>query len=189
MTNHPLVKEVLVDRNKIDSKIKELAHNISNYYKSIQYKNNTVITVGLLKGCVPFMAGLLKDLEFNCITEYMIVSSYEGNTTNIQKPKIINDIKINVEGAHVLLIEDIIDSGITLSFIKEHILGLGAKEVKVVTLASKPNKIIVDLKPDWNGFEFGDEFLIGFGLDYQERLRNLPFIATCNVEKLTDWEW
>ncbi|AKX34517.1 hypoxanthine-guanine phosphoribosyltransferase [Spiroplasma litorale] len=189
MVKHPLVKDILVDRKNIDTKISELAKNVNEYYKNINYKDSTVITIGLLKGCVPFMAGLIKELNFQCITDYMIVSSYAGNITNVQEPKIMNDISVNIEGCHVLLIEDIIDTGITLNFIKDYLLKKGAKEVKVITLASKPNKIKVDLKPDWNGFEFGDEFLIGFGLDYQERFRNLPFLATCDISKLDNWKW
>ncbi|ASP28630.1 hypoxanthine-guanine phosphoribosyltransferase [Spiroplasma corruscae] len=189
MDRHPLVKKVLVDKVEIDSKIDSLANEVNSYYKNKKVKDNTVVIIGLLKGCIPFMASLIKKFDFQCVIDFMIVSSYGGTLTNIHEPKILHNINTDIKDADVLIVEDIIDTGITLNFMKDYLEKKGAKEVKVITLASKPNKLKTNIKPDWNGFEFGDEFLIGYGLDYQERFRNLPYIAICDTDKLNDWEW
>ncbi|AGR40891.1 hypoxanthine phosphoribosyltransferase [Spiroplasma taiwanense] len=187
--NHPLVKKILFSEDQIDKRVSELTDEIAEYYKKNNLKENTVLLIGLLKGCVPFMANFLKHFKYECQTEYMVVSSYLGGTKTSGEPKINLDLNISVKDKHILIVEDIIDSGITLDYIKKYLYFKGAKEIKIVTLLDKPEGRKIELKADWNGFKVENEFLIGFGLDYEERLRNLPYVAVCDVTKLKDWKW
>ncbi|AGM25316.1 hypoxanthine phosphoribosyltransferase [Spiroplasma chrysopicola] len=191
MKIHPLVKEVLYTRKDITAKCKELAQVVNQYYQenSQHNKDNTVICLGLLKGCIPFMAMLLLDLEIEVETEYMTVSSYGGGVAGNLNPEIMFDLVADVNDRDVLLVEDIIDSGKTIKLVKDYLLGKGARTVKVVTLLDKKSGRKVDLTVDWYGFDVPAAFLIGFGLDYEERLRNLPYVAIANVEKIKTWTW
>ncbi|WP_339021309.1 hypoxanthine phosphoribosyltransferase [Spiroplasma endosymbiont of Atherix ibis] len=189
MKNHPLVKEILFSKEEIETRTKQLAKEIESYYKSKNVNENTVILIGLLKGCIPFMADFIKYFDHECQTEYMVVSSYLGGTKTTGEPKINLDLNISIKDKHVLIIEDIIDSGITLKYVKNYISFKGAKEVKVVTLLDKPEGRTVKIDADWSGFVIKHEFVIGYGLDYDERLRNLPYIAVCDVDKLKVWKW
>ncbi|WP_342275568.1 hypoxanthine phosphoribosyltransferase [Spiroplasma endosymbiont of Cantharis lateralis] len=189
MKTHPLVKKILFNQEEIDKRTSELATEIESYYRQQNVKDNTVIIVGLLKGCVPFMANFIKHFNHECQTEYMVVSSYMGGTKTSGEPKINLDLNLSIKDKHVLIIEDIIDSGITLNYIKKYISFKGAKEVKIVTLLDKKEGRVVPIKSDWVGFEIANEFVIGYGLDYDERLRNLPYIAVCDVEKIENWKW
>ncbi|AUM62430.1 hypoxanthine phosphoribosyltransferase [Spiroplasma monobiae] len=189
MEKHPLVKEILFSKEQIDTRTAELAEEIDKYYESQDVKENTVILIGLLKGCVPFMANFIKYFKHECQTEYMVVSSYLGGTKTVGEPKINLDLNISIKDKHILIIEDIIDSGITLDYIKNYLAFKGAKEVKVVTLLDKPEGRTVDMEADWSGFTIKKEFIIGYGLDYEERLRNLPYVAICDTDKLKDWKW
>lgn len=189
MQKHPLVKEILINKEQINKRAEELATTISAHYEKESPKNNTVIMIGLLKGCIPFMAKFLEYFTYNCETEYMVVSSYLGGTKAHGKPKINLDLNMSVEGEHILIVEDIIDSGVTLDYVKRYLLFKGAADVKIVTLLDKPEGRTAKLSPDWFGFEVQNQFLIGFGLDYQEKLRNLPYIAIADKSKLKDWEW
>lgn len=186
---HPLVKEILIDNDQIKKRSKELATEISNHYKSQNIADNTVLLVGLLKGCIPFMAEFMNNFDYECDTDYMVMSSYGGGTKAGANPKIVLDLNSDLKGRHILIIEDVIDSGLTLDFVKRYFYSREAADVKIVTLIDKPKQRKVELKPDWSGFEIGDEFLIGFGLDYQERLRNLPYVASCDIDKLKKWKW
>ncbi|AGR41885.1 hypoxanthine phosphoribosyltransferase [Spiroplasma diminutum] len=189
MNTHPLVKEILFSKEEIDSRTAQLAEEIEQYYRTQDIKENTVILIGLLKGCVPFMANFIKHFNYECQTEYMVVSSYLGGTKTTGEPKINLDLNISIKDKHVLIIEDIIDSGITLDYVKNYLSFKGAKEVKIVTLLDKPEGRSVSMETDWCGFKIKNEFVVGYGLDYDERLRNLPFIAVCDVDKLDDWKW
>ncbi|PPE04315.1 hypoxanthine phosphoribosyltransferase [Williamsoniiplasma lucivorax] len=186
---HPLVKEILYTRTEIAQRSQELALEIDQHYQSQDVVENTILIVGILKGCVPFMAEILNHITYECETDYMVMSSYKGGVKASGDPKIVLDINTNVKNRHILIAEDVIDSGLTLEFVKNYFYTRGAKDVKIITLVDKPTKRAVDLVPDWTGFKVGDEFLIGFGLDYEERLRNLPYVATCDIAKLKDWKW
>lgn len=186
---HPLVKEILLTNEQIDKRSQELAEEISEYYTNQEVKENTIILIGLLKGCIPFMANFLKYFTYECMTEYMVVSSYLGGTKQSEEPKINLDLNITVKGKSILIVEDIIDSGNTLEYVKKYLLFKGARDVKIVTLLDKPEGRQVSIDADWFGFTVKNEFLIGFGLDYQERLRNLPYVAVCDTTLLKDWKW
>nr|WP_237243806.1 phosphoribosyltransferase family protein [Spiroplasma clarkii] len=118
MNKHPLVKEILHNETEIDKRSKELAEEISEYYRGQEVKENAVVLIGLLKGCIPFMANFLKYMTYECMTEYMVVSSYLGGTKQSEEPKINLDLDISVKGRSILIVEDIIDSGNTLDYVK-----------------------------------------------------------------------
>ncbi|WP_374696675.1 hypoxanthine phosphoribosyltransferase [Spiroplasma endosymbiont of Polydrusus formosus] len=191
MKIHPLVKEVLITTEEINQKCFELGQKISHYYLNehpTQY--NTILCLGLLKGCIPFMAKLITQLVgVECETEYMIVSSYFGGVKSNETPQILFDLPMLITNRDILLVEDIIDSGKTIKMIKYYLYIKGARSVKVVTLLDKKSGRKVDLVTDWYGFDVPPDFLIGFGLDYQERLRNLPYIAIIDQDKIKNWKW
>ncbi|MBW3057748.1 hypoxanthine phosphoribosyltransferase [Spiroplasma poulsonii] len=191
MKLHPLVKEVLITAEEIEQKCLELGQEISSYYlNEYPVQDNTILCFGLLKGCIPFMAKFIPHLVgVECETEYMVVSSYFGGVKSNGVPQILLDLPIPVTNRDVLLVEDIIDSGKTVKMIKEYLYLKGARSVKVVTLLDKKAGRKVDLVADWYGFDVPDAFLIGFGLDYEERLRNLPYIAIADTAKLKTWQW
>lgn len=186
---HPLVKEILYTKEQITSRCQELGKEIDKYYQQQSVKENTVLLIGILKGCIPFMSELMVNLDSACETDYMVVSSYRGGIKSSGDPKIVLDVNSDLKDRHILIVEDVIDSGLTLDFVRRYFYSRGAKEVKIVTLVDKPEKREVKIEADWSAFTVGDHFLIGFGLDYEERLRNLPYVAACDVDKLKDWKW
>lgn len=135
------------------------------------------------------MAKFISYLKINCITEYMAVSSYFGGIKGNGMPKILLDLPISIDNRDILLVEDIIDSGKTIKLVKEYLLLKRAKSVRVVTLLDKKMSYKINLIADWWGFIVPNVFLIGFGLDYEERLRNLPYIGIADYDKMKVWKW
>ncbi|WP_223211643.1 hypoxanthine phosphoribosyltransferase [Mycoplasmopsis gallinacea] len=172
-SKHPWVEKVLYDQSFIESKIKECAKWVNETYKD----SKDLILVGLLKGSVPFLAQLIKDIDVDHVLDFMIASSYSGSHASSGSVKIIMDLDNDIENKDVLIIEDIIDSGITLDKIKKMLLERHPKSLRILTLMDKPYNRKVDLKADKFGFEVENAFLVGFGLDYQEKLRNLNYIG------------
>ncbi|QGZ97766.1 hypoxanthine phosphoribosyltransferase [Mycoplasma sp. NEAQ87857] len=173
MTEHKKVKKILFDQKFIEEKIKECANWVNETYKD----SEGLILVGLLKGSIPFLAQLIKDVEVDHSLDFITASSYAGSHATSGSVKIIMDMAQDIENKDVLIIEDIIDSGITLSKIKDMLLSRKPKSFRILSLMDKPFNRKVDLQPDKYGFLVPDEFLVGFGLDYKEELRNLPFIG------------
>lgn len=170
MVIHKDVEKILISNEEISNRCKELGNELSNYYK-----NEIPITVGLLKGSVPFMAELVKNIEVDIEMDYMDVSSYAG--TESTEVKIIKDLECPIKDRSVLIVEDVIDTGKTLKTVKELLYTKGAKEVKIVCLLDKPARREVEITADWIGFVIPDEFVIGFGLDYNQKYRNLPYVG------------
>ncbi|AXF96742.1 hypoxanthine phosphoribosyltransferase [Spiroplasma phoeniceum] len=191
MKIHPLVKEILITTEEIDEKCFELGQQISHYYlNEYPAKDNTILCLGLLKGCISFMTKLISHLVgIECETEYMVVSSYFGGIKSKYTPQILLDLPMPITNRDILLTEDIIDSCKTIKIIKDYLYLKGARSVKIVTLLDKKAGRKVDLDADWYGFDVPPAFLIGFGLDYQECLRNLPYIAIADQKKLATWKW
>ncbi|WP_026389626.1 hypoxanthine phosphoribosyltransferase [[Acholeplasma] multilocale] len=189
MKKHPLVKDILFTREQIQIRTKEVVGDIEEFYAKETVAENSLLLVGLLKGCVPFFAEVMANLEMNCETDFMVVSSYRGGTKTTGEPKILLDVNTTLSGRDILIVEDIVDSGYTLEYVKKYFYGRGAKSVRILTLLDKPSGRKADLKSDWNCFTIENEFVIGYGLDYQEKLRNLPYVATCDTSKLDDWKW
>lgn len=168
-----IIEKVLIDEESLHKRIKQLANQLNEYYKD----KSTIILVGILKGSVMFMAELAKNLSVNTNLEFMDVSSYGNKMNSSGEIKIIKDLDTDIKDQEVLIVEDIIDTGRTLMYLKESLLNRGAKEVKIVTLLDKPERRVVDIFPDWTGFKIPNEFVVGFGLDYLQLYRGLPFIG------------
>lgn len=169
----------LVSAEEIDKRVTELAEEISSYYAG-----ESVVLVCLLKGGVMFMVDLAKKLELEIEFDFMDISSYNGGTESSGIIKINKDLENSIEGKHVLLVEDIIDSGRTVSHVLEHLEGRHPASIRLCTLLDKPDRrVIDDVKADYTGFCIPDEFVIGYGLDYQQRYRNLPFIGVLHLEE------
>ncbi|MFJ8259933.1 hypoxanthine phosphoribosyltransferase [Peribacillus asahii] len=171
------IEKVLITEEELQSKIKELAVQLEK-----DYEDKFPLAVGVLKGALPFMSDLLKRMDTHLEMDFMDVSSYGNSTVSSGEVKIVKDLNASVEGRDVLIIEDIIDSGLTLSYLAELFRYRKAKSVRIVTLLDKPTGRKVDIKPDYAGFIVPDAFVVGYGLDYAERYRNLPYIGVLKPE-------
>ena len=176
---HNDVKKILVSSEEITKREQELADEISKYYKE---KNSVPVIVGLLKGSVPFMMGLVMKLDIDCEIDFMDVSSYSG--TNSIEVRVIKDIEGSVTDRDVLIVEDIVDTGKTLEKVTEMFRNKGAKEIKIVTLLDKPARREKAIEADYIGFVVPDEFVICYGLDYNQTYRNLPYIGVIKEEAI-----
>ena len=175
------IERVLLIEENLQEKIKELAAQLEK-----DYQDKFPLTVGILKGAMPFMSDLLKRIDAHLEMDFMDVSSYGNSTVSSGEVKIIKDLNASVEGRDVLIIEDIIDSGLTLSYLADLFIYRKAKSVKIVTLLDKPTGRKVDIKPDYTGFVVPNAFVVGYGLDYAERYRNLPYIGVLKPEIYTN---
>ena len=175
---HKDVKKILVSEEEIVRRCKELGEEITKDYEK---KNELPLVVGLLKGSVPFLAELVKYLDMDIWYEFMDVSSYEGSES-IGDVKVNLDLRSSVKGVPVLLVEDIIDTGRTVQEVKRLLKHKGASEVRVVSLLDKPDRRVVDIEADYVGFKVPNEFVIGFGLDYNQKYRNLPYVGVLKDE-------
>lgn len=167
------IKKVLYTQEEIETKIKELATWVNQQYKD----SDNLIIVGLLKGSIPFLAQLIKDITVDHVLDFMTTSSYAGADNSSGSVKIIMDLAQDIRDKDVLIVEDIIDSGITLDKIKQILLSRKPRSFKIITLLDKPHNRKVELKADKSAFVVPNEFLVGFGLDYDEKMRNLPYIG------------
>lgn len=170
--------ENLIDRKTVENRIKELAKQIEK-----DYAGEEVYCVGLLKGSVVFLSDLVKEINSPVIIDFMSVSSYGSETVSSGDVKILKDTDLDLRGKHVLIVEDIIDTGLTL----EHVIryfkeSKGVKTLKTCTLLSKPQRRKVNIDIDYVGFDVPDKFVIGYGLDYDQKYRNLPYIAVVVFE-------
>ena len=165
--------ESLIDRQKVESRIKELAKEIEK-----DYAGEEVVCVGLLKGSVIFLSDLVKEIETPVIIDFMNVSSYGSETVSSGDVKILKDTDLDLRRKNVLIVEDIIDTGLTLEYVIDYFKKVkGVKTIKTCTLLSKPDRRRVQVDVDYIGFEVPDKFIIGYGLDYDQKYRNLPYIA------------
>ncbi len=164
---------VLISEKEIDQRIRELAAEVDR-----DYAERDLLLVGVLKGAVMVMADLARALHVHATMDWMAVSSYGSGTTSSGVVRILKDLDKDITGKHVLVVEDIIDSGLTLSWLLRNLGSRGPASVEVFTLLRKPDaaKVAVDVR--YVGFDIPNEFVIGYGLDYAERYRNLPFVGT-----------
>ncbi len=168
-----IFKKILVDEKEIQNLCKKLGQQIQEDYKD----KEPAIFLGLLKGCHPFMSDLLKNINLKLEVDYMDVSSYFGSTTIQTDVQIIKDMTTSVKGRDVVIVEDIVDSGHTIKKVKELLEFRKAKSVEIVTIVDKPEGRKVDLKPKYVGKVIPNEFIIGYGLDYNEYYRNFNVIG------------
>jgi hypoxanthine phosphoribosyltransferase len=178
---HEDIAEVLFTKEQIREKVEELGKIISREYKGLN-----PLCVCVLKGAVPFMADLIREIDIPIEMDFMDVSSYGNSTRSSGVVRIIKDLETSVEGRHVLIVEDIIDSGLTLSYLVEMLKARNAASVKIITMLDKPERRKVDLSPDYCGYTIPDAFVVGYGLDYAEKYRNLPYIGILKEEVYAD---
>ncbi|MFF2755648.1 hypoxanthine phosphoribosyltransferase [Psychrobacillus sp. NPDC058041] len=171
------ILEILLTEEQIQEKTRELGATLS-----ADYKDKFPLAIGILKGAMPFMSDLMKRVDTYIEMDYMDVSSYGNATVSSGEVKIIKDLNTSVEGRDILIIEDIIDSGMTLSYLVDLFKYRKAKSIKLVTLLDKPTGRKVDLKADYVCFEVPDAFVVGYGLDYAEKYRNLPYVGVLKKE-------
>jgi len=170
--------EKMILREEIEKKIKDLAKEIQR-----DFKDQEIICIGLLKGSVLFMSDLIKELDIPLSIDFMSVSSYGSGTSTTGVVKILKDTDFDVKDKKLLIIEDIIDSGLTLKYVKEFLMSKGAQSVNICTLLDKPDRRKVDIKSDYTGFIIPDEFVVGYGLDFDQKYRNLPYIGKVVMDK------
>ncbi|MBU5439302.1 hypoxanthine phosphoribosyltransferase [Tissierella sp. MSJ-40] len=172
-----IIKEILVSEEDIEKKVRELGKQITK-----DYKDKNLMLVGILKGAVIFMAELAKSIEMPVLMDFMAVSSYGKSSTSTGVVKIIKDLDFSVEDKDILIVEDIIDTGLTLAYLTDNLKKRGARSVKICTLLDKPERRKVEVPVDYRGFSIPDDFVVGYGLDYAEQYRNLPYVAALKEE-------
>lgn len=171
------VLRVLLSEDEIREKVRELGGKIT-----ADYKNSNLMLVTVLKGAVVFLADLMRQIDVPAEIDFMVVSSYGSGVKSSGVVKIVKDLDVPLAGKDILIVEDILDSGLTLSYIKELLESRGPRSIRIATLLDKPSRRKVDLVADYIGFSVPDEFVIGYGLDYDEKYRNLPYIGILKPE-------
>ncbi len=172
------IEKVLIDEQTLANKVKEIAHQITQ-----DYKGEALLIVGILKGSVPFMADLLRLIGLEDLSiDFMSVSSYGNGTTSTGRVRILKDLDVNIADKNVLIVEDIVDTGNTLSKLKEMLLLRSPASLKICSILNKPSRREAEIDIDYIGFDIPDEFIIGYGLDYAEKFRNLPYVGILKRE-------
>jgi hypoxanthine phosphoribosyltransferase len=171
------VAEILIDEATLQAKVAELGARIS-----ADYADRQVTLVSVLKGALPFMADLMRAITAPVRIDLMEVSSYGGATETTGRVRILKDLSSSIEGEHVLIVEDIIDTGLTLNYLTQYLGGKDPASLRICTLLDKPARRLVDIDLAYRGFEIPDRFVIGYGLDYDEIYRNLPYIGVLKPE-------
>lgn len=166
------IQEILFSEQQLADKVAELGARIS-----ADYAGKDPLIVSVLKGSYVFMADLTRRISIPCNVDFMAVSSYGAGTKTTGEVQIIKDIGSKIDGRHLIIVEDILDSGVTLSFLMKVLKARGAASIRLCTLLSKPERRKVDVPVDYLGFEIPDAFVVGYGLDYAEKYRNLPYIG------------
>ena len=171
------LKEILYSEEALKRRVTEMGAQIS-----VDYAGKTPLLIGVLKGCYIFMADISRSISVSCEIRFVSVSSYGFSSVTSGKVKIDKNLDFEIAGRDVIIIEDILDSGVTLSALREFINERGPASLKICTLLDKPSRREVPMDADYLGFECPDEFVVGYGLDYAERYRNLPYIASLKPE-------
>ena len=175
------VGEVLIDKETLSARIGELGAEVS-----ADYQGRDLLLIGVLKGAVFFMADLMRKLTIPCEVDFMAISSYGASTDSSGVVRILKDLDINIEGRHVLVVEDIIDSGLTLSYLMRNLESREPATLEVCALLTKPDRREIEVPVRYVGFEIPNRFVIGYGLDFGERYRNLPYVAVLSDEALPE---
>ena len=170
------IERILISEEEIQKKVSEMGKKISD-----DFRDKDPLFVGVLKGCFIFMADLMRYVDIRCSMDFMAVSSYSG-TTSTGAVKINKDLSEDIEGRHVIIVEDILDSGVTLSYLKQYLMVRKPASISIATLMDKPARRKADVYADYSCFEIPDAFVVGYGLDYNERYRNLPYIGVLKPE-------
>ncbi|MCG5105132.1 hypoxanthine phosphoribosyltransferase [Oceanobacillus alkalisoli] len=174
---HKDIEDILITEEEIQAKCKEVGVQLSK-----EYDGKFPLAIGVLKGALPFMSDLVRHMDIHVELDFMDVSSYGSGTKSSGEVKIVKDLDTKVEGRDLLIIEDIIDSGLTLSYLVDLFKYRKANSIKIVTLLNKPSGRTAAISADLVGFEVPDAFVVGYGLDYDQRYRNLPYIGVLKEE-------
>ena len=165
-------QEILISREELAARVKELAAMITK-----DYEGQEILLVGILRGSVPFMADLMREIDLDISIDFMSVSSYGSSTKSSGVVRIMKDLDTPIEGKNVIIVEDIIDTGLTLDYLKHYLAGKQPKSLRICAILDKPSRRKVDIKGDYVGFEVEDKFIVGYGLDLNQKYRNLPYIS------------
>jgi hypoxanthine phosphoribosyltransferase len=171
------VKEVLIEEPALRERVAELGAEIS-----ADYGGRDLLLIGVLKGAVFFMADLMRSIDVHCEVDFMAISSYGASTDSSGVVRILKDLDINIEGRNVLVVEDIIDSGLTLSYLMRNLRARNPASLEVCALLTKPDRREIDVPVRYIGFEIPNRFVVGYGLDFAERYRNLPYVGVLTDE-------
>jgi hypoxanthine phosphoribosyltransferase len=177
MSRDESIGEILVQPDELEHRVRELGAEISR-----DYAGRDLLLIGVLKGAVFFLADLMRHIEVPCEVDFMAVSSYGSSTDTSGVVRILKDLDAPLEGRHVLIVEDIVDSGLTLQYLMRTLQTRGPASLEVCALLTKPERRLVETPARYVGFEIPDKFAIGYGLDYAERYRNLPYVATLQLD-------
>ncbi len=175
------VGEVLIDEERLQARIRELGAELS-----ADYAGRELLLVGVLKGAVFFMADLMRHLAVPCEIDFMAISSYGASTDSSGVVRILKDLDINIERRHVIVVEDIIDSGLTLSYLMRNLEAREPASLEICALLTKPDRREIDVPVRYVGFEIPNRFVIGYGLDFAERYRNLPYVGVLHPDLLPE---
>jgi hypoxanthine phosphoribosyltransferase len=176
-TSHPDVENVLLDADTISRRVVELGQEISR-----DYAGRDLLLIGVLKGAVFFIADLMRELEVSCEVDFMAISSYGSSTDSSGVVRILKDLDESIEGRDVLVVEDIIDSGLTLSYLLRTLRARQPRSLEVCALLTKPTRRKIEINCQYVGFEIPADFVIGYGLDFAEKYRNLPYVGVLREE-------
>ena len=174
------IERILISEEELQARIKELGQQLA-----ADYQDKEPIFIGVLKGVVNFFKDMVTATPIRCQYDFMATSSYGSGTSTTGNVRLLKDISTDIKGRHVIILEDILDSGLTLKFVKERLLTMGPASLKICTLLDKPERRKVDIYADYIGFTVPNEFVVGYGLDYDEFYRNLPFIGVLKPEVYT----
>ncbi len=173
------ISQILYTEEQINNRIFELASLINE-----DYKDKYPVFVGVLKGVFIFMADLLRKIEIDCDVDFLAISNYSSDARTRGVVRLVKDLDIPIEDRHVLFIEDVIDTGLTLNYLLRNLLERHPTSLKVCTLFNKPTRRLIELPIQYKGFDLPDKFIVGYGLDYNERFRNLPYVGIIKAEIL-----
>jgi len=171
------IEKVLISEEEIKKRVSELGEEITK-----DYRGKDLLIIGIFKGAVPFLADLIREIKIPLRYDFMAVSSYGSSTRSSGAVRVLKDLDTSVEDRHILIVEDIVDTGLTLKYLKENLERRHPLSLKIVTLLDKPERREVEVHPDYNGFVIPNEFVVGYGLDFNEIYRNLPYVGILKPE-------
>ena len=173
------IRNIMITAEELHKRIAELGAQITN-----DYQGKNILVLGILKGAVLFMSDLIREIKIPLSYDFMAVSSYGASTRSSGVVRILKDVERSVEDVHIIVVEDIVDTGLTLKYLKDNLLGRNPLSVKVVALLDKPTRRQIEVTPDYCGFSIPDEFVVGYGMDYDEQYRNLPYVGVLNSDAI-----
>ncbi len=176
---HPDGENILLLEEEIRTRVAELGAEISR-----DYAGEELLVVGILKGAMIFLADLVRNITVPVCFDFMAVSSYGSSTKSSGAVRILKDLDSGIEGRHILIVEDIVDTGLTLNYLVDNLKARGPVSLKICTLLDKPSRRVAPVEIHYNGFIIPDEFVVGYGLDYKERYRNLPHVMVLKPESI-----